>query len=46
MFPGALEQYGRRAQTLSDQLKLVLKYLDWKPAPADGEPLKDLEQFL
>jgi hypothetical protein len=46
VFPGALEQYGRRAQTRSDHLKLVLKYLDWKPVPAGGEPLKDLEQFL
>jgi Domain of unknown function (DUF4158) len=46
VFPGALEQYGRRAQTLSDHLKLVLRYLDWKPAPTGGEPLKDLEQFL
>jgi TnpA family transposase len=46
VFPGVLEQYGRRAQTRSDHLKVVLKYLDWKPAPARGEPLKDLEQFL
>ncbi|MGH7736235.1 MAG: DUF4158 domain-containing protein, partial [Gemmatimonadales bacterium] len=46
VFPGALGQYGRRAQTLSDHLKLVLRYLDWKPVPAAGEPLKDLEQFL
>ena len=29
VFPGALGQYGRRAQTRSDHLKLVLKYLDW-----------------
>jgi hypothetical protein len=29
VFPGVLGQYGRRAQTLSDHLKLVLKYLDW-----------------
>jgi Domain of unknown function (DUF4158) len=26
VFPGMLEQYGRRAQTRSDHLKLVLKY--------------------
>jgi Domain of unknown function (DUF4158) len=38
--PGALGQYGRRAQTRSDHLKVVLKYLDWKPAPTGGEPLK------
>lgn len=44
--PGVLGQYGRRAQTRSDHLKLVLKYLGWKPAPTGGEPLKDLEQFL
>jgi hypothetical protein len=46
VFPGVLGQYGRRAQTRSDHLKLVLRYLDWKPVPAGGEPLKDLEQFL
>lgn len=37
---------GRRAQTRSDHLKLVLKYLDWKPVPTRGETLKELEQFL
>ncbi|GAA3263659.1 hypothetical protein GCM10020216_106650 [Nonomuraea helvata] len=46
VFPGALQQYGRRAQTRSDHLKLVLKYLDWKPVPTRGETLKELEQFL
>ncbi|MEW9556498.1 DUF4158 domain-containing protein [Nonomuraea sp. NPDC050783] len=46
IFPGALAQYGRRAQTRSDHLKLVLKYLDWKPVPTGGETLKELEQFL
>ena len=46
VFPGVLQQYGRRAQTISDHLKLVLRYLDWKPVPTGGEPLKDLEQFL
>jgi hypothetical protein len=46
VFPGVLEQYGRRAQTRSDHLKLVLKYLDWKTVPTGGEPLKELEQFL
>lgn len=44
--PRGLQQYGRRAQTRSDHLKLVLKYLDWKPVPSAGEPLKELEQFL
>jgi hypothetical protein len=43
---GALQQYGRRAQTRSDHLKLVLKYLGWKPVPTRGETLKELEQFL
>ena len=38
VFPGVLEQYGRRAQTRSDHLKLVLKYLDWNPVPTGGEP--------
>lgn len=46
VYPGMLEQYGRRAQTRSDHLKLVLKYLDWKPVPTTGETLKELEQFL
>jgi TnpA family transposase len=46
VFPGVLEQYGRRAQTRSDHLKLVLKYLGWKPVPTGGGPLKELEQFL
>jgi len=46
VFPCVLEQYGRRSQTRSDHLKVVLKYLDWKPVPAGGEPLKELEQFL
>nr|SBO98774.1 Transposase [Nonomuraea gerenzanensis] len=46
VYPGMLEQYGRRAQTRSDHLKLVLKYLDWKPVPTRGETLKELEQFL
>ncbi|MGI5290881.1 DUF4158 domain-containing protein [Nonomuraea polychroma] len=46
VFPGVLAQYGRRAQTRSDHLKLVLKYLDWKPVPTRGETLKELEQFL
>ncbi|WP_250904995.1 Tn3 family transposase [Nonomuraea sp. NEAU-A123] len=46
VFRGALEQYGRRAQTRSDHLKLVLKYLGWKPVPTRGETLKELEQFL
>jgi hypothetical protein len=41
-----LEQYGQRAQTRSDHLRLVLTYLDWKPAPSGREPLKELEQFL
>ncbi|WP_308249827.1 DUF4158 domain-containing protein [Sphaerisporangium fuscum] len=42
VFPGALEQYGLRAQTRSDHLKLVLKYLGWKPVPTRGETLKEL----
>jgi hypothetical protein len=33
-------------QTRSDHLKLVLKYLAWKPVPTGGESLKELEQFL
>nr|WP_222721306.1 Tn3 family transposase [Actinomadura sp. HBU206391] len=43
---GVLEQYGQRAQTRSDHLRLVLRYLDWRPAPTGGKALKELEQFL
>ncbi|WP_345353889.1 Tn3 family transposase [Actinoallomurus liliacearum] len=46
VFPGSLEQYGRRAQTRSDHLRLVQTYLGWSPAPSGGESLKELEQFL
>ncbi|MCO5972414.1 DUF4158 domain-containing protein [Actinoallomurus soli] len=46
MFPGSLEQYGRRAQTRSDHLRLVQASLDWSPASSGGESLKELEQFL
>jgi hypothetical protein len=46
VYPTVLDQYGRRAQARSDHLRLVLKYLDWKPVPTGGEPLKELEQFL
>jgi hypothetical protein len=40
VFPRVLEQYGWRAQARSDHLNLVLRYLDWKPVPAAGEPLR------
>ncbi|MFG2076460.1 DUF4158 domain-containing protein [Nonomuraea maritima] len=46
VYPGMLEQYGRRARTRSDHLKLLLECLDWKPVPTRGETLKELEQFL
>jgi hypothetical protein len=46
VYPAVMDQYGRRAQTRSDHLRLVLKYLDWKPVPTGGQSLKELEQFL
>jgi hypothetical protein len=33
VFPGVLAQYGHRAQTRSDHLKLVPEYLEWQPVP-------------
>jgi hypothetical protein len=46
VYPGTLAQYGRRAQTRSDHLGLVRRYLGWKAVPSGGEALKELEQFL
>jgi len=44
--PEAIEGYGRRSHTRSDHLLLVAKYLGWKSAPAEGDEMKELEQFL
>ena len=44
--PAALSLYGQRAQTRSDHLGIVAEYLGWKTAPAGGEEMKELEQFL
>jgi hypothetical protein len=44
--PACWNSTGGGRRTRSDHLKLVLKYLDWKPVPTGGEPLKELEQFL
>ncbi len=44
--PAVLEGYGQRAHTRSDHLRLAADYLGWKSAPAGGEAMKDLEQFL
>src|SRR6266704_6346754 len=44
--PGALRGYGRRAQTRSDHLAKVAKYLSWKTAPDGSREMKELEQFL
>lgn len=44
--PGALRVYGRRAQTRSDHLGQVAKYLGWKQAAADSQEMKELQQFL
>jgi hypothetical protein len=46
VFPGVLDYYGRRAQTRSDHLAVVAKYLGWKGAPSGGTAMKELEQFL
>src|SRR6266699_3548575 len=44
--PGALRGYGRRAQTRSDHLAKVARYLSWKTAPDGSREMKELEQFL
>ncbi|GAA1003676.1 hypothetical protein Aple_004450 [Acrocarpospora pleiomorpha] len=44
--PAALSLYGQRAQTRSDHLVQVAKYLEWKTAPAGSQAMKELEQFL
>ncbi|MGI5291405.1 DUF4158 domain-containing protein [Nonomuraea polychroma] len=44
--PSALSLYGHRAQTRSDHLGQVAKYLEWKTAPAGSQAMKELEQFL
>jgi Domain of unknown function (DUF4158)/Tn3 transposase DDE domain len=44
--PGALRGYGKRTQTRSDHLKLVIKYLRWKTVPDGSHEMKELEQFL
>ncbi|MFF3671179.1 DUF4158 domain-containing protein [Microtetraspora malaysiensis] len=44
--PAALSLYGHRAQTRSDHLAQVAKYLEWKTAPAGSQAMKELEQFL
>jgi hypothetical protein len=38
--------YGHRAQTRSDHLAQVAKYLEWTTAPAGSQAMKELEQFL
>ena len=44
--PGALQGYGKRAQTRSDHLKLIIKYLKWTTAPDGSRAMKELAQFL
>lgn len=44
--PAVLAPYGQRAQTRSDHLVKVAEYLEWKSAPAGGQEMKELEQFL
>ncbi|HEX9528022.1 MAG TPA: DUF4158 domain-containing protein, partial [Streptosporangiaceae bacterium] len=44
--PGALRGYGKRAQTRSDHLTKVARYLSWKTAPDGSREMKELEQFL
>jgi TnpA family transposase len=44
--PGALRGYGKRAQTRSDHLAKVTRYLGWKTAADASREMKELEQFL
>ncbi|MFI7538297.1 DUF4158 domain-containing protein [Streptosporangium sp. NPDC049376] len=44
--PAVLASYGQRAQTRSDHLVKIAEYLEWKSAPAGGQEMKELEQFL
>ncbi|MDF2706444.1 MAG: transposase [Nonomuraea muscovyensis] len=44
--PAALSLYGHRAQTRSDHLGQVAKYLERQTAPAGSQAMKELEQFL
>ena len=44
--PGALRGYGKRAQTRSDHLAKVARYLGWKTAADGSREMKELEQFL
>ncbi len=46
LHPGALRGYGQRAQTQSDHVGQVAKYLGWKQAATDSQQMKELEQFL
>ena len=42
--PDVIRSYGRRAKTRTDHLRLVMRYLRWRPA---GElELKELDEFL
>jgi hypothetical protein len=38
--PAALRLYGHRAQTRSDRLAQVAKYLEWKTAPAGSQAMR------
>ena len=44
--PGALRGYGKRAQTRSDHLAKVARYLGWKTAADGSREMMELEQFL
>lgn len=44
--PGALVGYGKREQTRTDHLRLVVGYLRWRPIPTGGPDLAELERFL
>jgi hypothetical protein len=46
VFPGVLDYYGKRAQTRSDHLAAVAKYLVWKQVPPGSDEIKEVEQFL
>lgn len=44
--PAALVGYGKREQTRTYPLRLVLGYLRWKPIPTGGSDLAESQRFL
>ncbi|MGB7981402.1 MAG: Tn3 family transposase, partial [Candidatus Nanopelagicales bacterium] len=44
--PVVLVGYGKREQTRTDHLRLVVDHLGWQPVPTGGPELAELERFL